>query len=201
MTISIQNRPRVGTIWMVLFCGMILSGPMLATDYLEEGDAQNGARTWAENCNRCHNARDPQDLRDDQWTTSVFHMRVRAGLTGKQTRDVLEYLQTANNWPVSLSTEVAQAGSGTARSGEEVYGRVCVACHGADGKGTVPGAPDFTDADGPMAQSDAILLEHIRDGFKSPKSPMAMPPRGGDPNLNQGEMEAVLEFMRKSFSD
>ncbi len=141
-------------------------------------------------------------MRDDQWTTSVYHMRVRAGLTGKQTRDVLEYLQTANNWPVDTVTVAAGSeDEGNHRSGEEAYGQVCVACHSADGKGSVPGAPDFTDPDGPMAQSDSILLDHIRNGFKSPNSPMAMPPRGGDPNLSQAEMEAVLEYMRDSFGN
>lgn len=202
MNFNVRINARVATNMVILLTGLVVSTVTNATDYLDEGDAQLGARTWAENCVRCHNARDPQDLRDDQWTTSVYHMRVRAGLTGKQTRDVLEYLQTANNWPVDIVSVAARSEvDGDHRSGEETYGQVCVACHSANGKGSVPGAPDFTDPDGPMAQPDSILLDHIRNGFKSPKSPMAMPPRGGDPNLSQAEMEAVLRYMRDSFGN
>lgn len=55
-----------------------------------------GAKTWSENCARCHNMRDPKELRDDQWRAAVAHMRVRAGLTGQETRDVLKFLQESN---------------------------------------------------------------------------------------------------------
>lgn len=55
-----------------------------------------GARAWAEQCARCHNIRDPKELRDDQWRVVVTHMRVRAGLTGEQTRDILRFLQESN---------------------------------------------------------------------------------------------------------
>ena len=55
-----------------------------------------GARAWAEQCARCHNMRDPRELRDDQWRAVVTHMRVRAGLTGEQARDILRFLQEGN---------------------------------------------------------------------------------------------------------
>jgi cytochrome c1 len=55
-----------------------------------------GAQTWADNCARCHNMRDPKELRDDQWRAVVSHMRVRGGLTGQEARDVLAFLQGSN---------------------------------------------------------------------------------------------------------
>jgi mono/diheme cytochrome c family protein len=55
-----------------------------------------GARAWAAQCARCHNMRAPRELRDDQWRAVVTHMRVRAGLTGQQTRDILRFLQESN---------------------------------------------------------------------------------------------------------
>lgn len=55
-----------------------------------------GAQTWADNCSRCHNMRDPKELRDDQWRATVAHMRVRGGLTGQEARDVLAFLQGSN---------------------------------------------------------------------------------------------------------
>ena len=52
-----------------------------------------GAQAWANNCARCHNMRDPKELRDDQWRAAIGHMRVRAGLTGQEARDILAFLQ------------------------------------------------------------------------------------------------------------
>ena len=54
------------------------------------------AQSWADNCARCHNMRDPKELRDDQWRSVVSHMRVRGGLTGQEARDVLAFLQGSN---------------------------------------------------------------------------------------------------------
>lgn len=55
-----------------------------------------GAQSWANNCGRCHNIRDPKDFRDDQWKVIMTHMRLRAGLTGQETRDILLFLQRSN---------------------------------------------------------------------------------------------------------
>lgn len=63
---------------------------------MTSGDIGRGAKAWAENCVRCHNARDPREFRDDLWKPIVYHMRVRAGLTGQQTRDILRYIQESN---------------------------------------------------------------------------------------------------------
>ena len=76
------------------FC--FASSAALAADFPAPGNLADGAQTWAENCTRCHNLRSPNELRDDQWISSVFHMRVKAGLTGKETRDVLTFIQAAN---------------------------------------------------------------------------------------------------------
>ncbi len=55
-----------------------------------------GAQTWSNHCGRCHNMRDPQELRDDQWQAVMSHMRVRAALSGHEARDVLAFLQASN---------------------------------------------------------------------------------------------------------
>jgi cytochrome c553 len=60
------------------------------------GDYARGVQRWADNCGRCHNIRDPKEFRDDQWKVIVTHMRVRAGLTGQDARDILEFLQRSN---------------------------------------------------------------------------------------------------------
>jgi len=61
-----------------------------------QGDFARGARSWVNNCVRCHSVRDPKELRDDQWITTSFHMRMRAGLTGQEVRDIIKFLQMSN---------------------------------------------------------------------------------------------------------
>ncbi len=83
--------------------------------------------------------------------------------------------------------------------GREVYDGTCIACHGGDGAGVLPGVPDLTANDGPLSNPDAVLIERITDGFQSPGSIMAMPAKGGDPNLTEDDIRAVLHYMRTEF--
>lgn len=51
---------------------------------------------WQENCNLCHNARSSKYYSDEQWDVAMHHMRVRGSLTAHETREILEFLQSAN---------------------------------------------------------------------------------------------------------
>jgi mono/diheme cytochrome c family protein len=57
---------------------------------------QSGAQLWADNCSRCHNIRPPDYYSDAQWTVVVHHMRLRANLTGEESRKITEFLQASN---------------------------------------------------------------------------------------------------------
>lgn len=70
--------------------------PVLADEAKPRGDLGRGAVLWADNCTRCHNMRDPREFNDDQWRVIVTHMRVYAGFTGQDTRDLLAFLQASN---------------------------------------------------------------------------------------------------------
>jgi len=83
--------------------------------------------------------------------------------------------------------------------GKAVYEGTCIACHGPDGKGVLPGVPDFTTANSPLAQPDALLQKHITEGFQKPDSPMAMPPKGGNPSLTEAQIAEALAYIRKTF--
>lgn len=74
-----------------------------------QGDIAAGGLAWTQYCTHCHNLRSPNELRDDQWKTSMFHMRVRAGLTGKETRDILSFIQAAN--ATAARQRVSRAGN------------------------------------------------------------------------------------------
>jgi len=198
-------RVRIFFLIGVLLLAWSLPISVSASQFPEAGDPVAGAKVWAENCSRCHNARDPADLRDDQWISTAFHMRLRAGLTGQQTRDVLTFMQDSNV-PIVIEPLVFEGGpaskaaeAASTLSGSEVYTQTCIACHGDNGKGTVPGAPNFTRSDGVLSQSDETLFSHIKLGFKSPGSAMAMPPRGGNMSLTDSDIQAVLEYLKETF--
>jgi mono/diheme cytochrome c family protein len=84
-------------------------------------------------------------------------------------------------------------------AGEKVFKENCVSCHGADGKGAIPEAPDFTEATGRLVQGDAILLVHIARGFQSMGSDAAMPAEGGNPALSMEDIMNVLTYMKQDF--
>ncbi len=178
---------------------LLSSSFAFAADYPEAGNFSNGSKTWAENCNRCHNVRGPKELRDDQWISTTFHMRVRGGLTGQEARDVITFLQASNTKAVSSSSTQVSAVVSSGGSGKENYSQTCISCHGADGTGAFPGVPDFTDTDGRLTKSDEVLKDHIINGFQSPGSVMAMPPKGGNPNLSDSHVDNVLSYIRKTF--
>lgn len=172
-------------------------GPAQAADQVS---VARGAQTWANNCDRCHEMRDPGDFGANQWRVIVTHMRIRAGLTGAEARDVLEFLQKSGaSEPVSTRPTSSSATVAAAADGKQIYEGTCIACHGADGKGAIRGVPDLTQKNGALSQSDSVLLQRIERGFQTPSSPMAMPPKGGNPTLTEPDLQAVLEYMRATF--
>lgn len=86
-----------------------------------------------------------------------------------------------------------------AKDGAAIYAQNCAACHGADGKGSIPGAPDFTAKDGVLKSADNVLIERITNGFQTNGSPMAMPPKGGNASLTAQDISDVLVYMRQQF--
>jgi mono/diheme cytochrome c family protein len=71
-----------------------LSGTVFASP-AAQGDPDNGAKVWADNCVRCHNLRPPSELSARAWKITMQHMRVRANLTGKEARDTLAFILTS----------------------------------------------------------------------------------------------------------
>lgn len=196
-----SNKTRTKWVyWNICASTALLLSVSLAAAAQGEASAGNittGARQWANNCARCHEMRDPTEFRDDLWRPIIGHMSIRAGLTGDQTRNVLAFLQSSNH-RMATPPEISEIGK-SALGGEAVFNQTCVVCHGANGKGTVPGAPDFTSASGPLAKSDDVLIRHILEGFQSPGSPMSMPARGGNPKLTPADLQAALEYIRQTF--
>ncbi len=89
-------RKHLTTLSLVTLLGAGIPQALAEDRHQPPGDPGRGAMLWADNCARCHNMRDPKEFRDDQWRVIVMHMRVRAGFTGEDARDMLSFLQTGN---------------------------------------------------------------------------------------------------------
>lgn len=99
----------------------------------------------------------------------------------------------------SIVTPAAAAETATIDAGQSVYSQTCIACHGANGKGMIPGVSDLTASDGPLAKSDDVLIASIRDGLVTPGNALSMPPKGGNPALSEADIMAVLAYLRDTF--
>lgn len=100
-------------------------------------------------------------------------------------------------WAGELTT--ASIAHGNAAAGDQVFHGTCVACHGEHGKGIVPGTPNFTKKGGVLSLPDKVLISRILHGFQSDDSPMAMPPKGGNPALTRQDAQNALAYLRQSF--
>ncbi len=87
--------------------------------------------------------------------------------------------------------EVAEV---SAMSGADVYGKVCIACHG----GAIPGIPaigDVADWAPRIQQGREVLYSHAIDGYEDGASGLPMPPRGGNDALSDEEVKVAVDYM------
>lgn len=94
---------------------------------------------------------------------------------------------------------LAESSSGNYENGKAVFETTCFACHGKDGKGAIPGVPDFTKNNNPLSQPDEVLFDHVKNGFQSPGSMMPMPPLGGNPDLTDQDVRDAIFYLRQEF--
>tara|TARA_R110002095_G_scaffold214000_1_gene205383 strand:+ start:4963 stop:5337 length:375 start_codon:yes stop_codon:yes gene_type:complete len=97
---------------------------------------------------------------------------------------------------VSVSSTLAISSS---KLGEKVYNDTCVACHGEDGKGTIDGVPDLTQAEGRLTKKDVVLINSIKKGLETSASSLSMPAKGGDDEMTDQGAKSVLGYMRQKF--
>ena len=85
---------------------------------------------------------------------------------------------------------------GDPEAGAQVYQRVCVACHAADGRGNggLTGG-NFVDDETRLAKGNEELLASIRDGILDATPPM--PAQGAA--LSDQEMRDALAYIRHEF--
>lgn len=65
-------------------------------DVPDPAQIARGAKSWAQQCGRCHNLRSPSELTDEEWLVSTTHMRVRGNIPGNVIRDIQAFLRSSN---------------------------------------------------------------------------------------------------------
>jgi len=117
----------------------------------------------------------------------------------RTSQSVREIVFIALSLPALLLTGTASASTHGPNEGTAIYTRTCLACHGSDGAGTMPGIPDLTEKNGPMSKSDEVLLESILKGIETESAPTPMPPMGGEEEMTRSSARSVLEYIRREF--
>lgn len=78
-------------------------------------------------------------------------------------------------------------------TGPQVYNQACFACHSTPGIGA-PILGDQAEWEARVAQGMDTLIEHALNGFVG-ETGVAMPAKGGQPNLSDDEVIAAVEYM------
>jgi disulfide bond formation protein DsbB len=96
--------------------------------------------------------------------------------------------------------DAAAVAAGDASAGEKVFNQSCIACHGEGGVGVTGLGKDMTTSEFIAGQSDEELLAFVKQG-RDPSDPanttgVAMPPKGGNPALNDEQLLDVIAYIR-----
>ncbi len=169
---------------------LVLLAPTLA---IAEEDQIDGARVYAETCNRCHNFRSPVEFDDAQWAVVTTHMRIIGGLPGDEVRAVLEYLRANNNPPrrpraTLTRVKPSPPGDPVARGRALVLQKGCIGCHVVEGLGGTMGPK----LDGiAQRRSESFVLRQLQNP-QGNKPGSLMPNRALAPE----EIEAIWAYLR-----
>ena len=112
---------------------------------------------------------------------------VRREDTGATDAQVLSRIK-----PVGEVTLAGATGARASMSGEQVFQAVCKTCH----EPGIAGAPKVGDKAawaGPIKKGYETLVQHALNGFQ--EAGKVMPPRGGNPDLSDIEVESALVYM------
>ena len=83
----------VGAAAFMVGCGSSPTGPSAGPSTRPAVADRGRTQMWAENCNRCHNARPASWYSRREWANAMHHMHVRGYLTGDETRAITEFFR------------------------------------------------------------------------------------------------------------
>lgn len=84
-------------------------------------------------------------------------------------------------------------------SGESLYLQNCMVCHADDGSGSMPGVLDLDKNRSWSTITVSELLARLKKGIQGSESGVSMPPKGGNANLTDNDLEKIILYMRESF--
>ena len=95
-----------------------------------------------------------------------------------------------------LAATIGFAASAMASDGAAIYKAKCVACHGAEGKGT-PMGPGFAESEFIASTDAAVIAEVITKGRNGAEKhyknfAMGMPPQ----KLDEADLNALVEYLK-----
>ncbi len=84
--------------------------------------------------------------------------------------------------------------------GENLFAGTCSACHGPDAKGLPNLGKDLTTSEYVQDSSDEELVVLLKEGRPSGHelntTGVDMPPKGGNPSLNDDDLQALVAYVR-----
>jgi mono/diheme cytochrome c family protein len=84
--------------------------------------------------------------------------------------------------------------------GQKVYRGTCISCHGGDGRGVQGNGKDLVRSAFVRDHDDDFLVEFLKKGrdLNDPlnTTKILMPPKGGNPVLNEDDLYDVVEYLR-----
>jgi disulfide bond formation protein DsbB len=101
---------------------------------------------------------------------------------------------------VAQAAEQPDAPVGDAEKGKQLFVASCSACHGPNGEGVQGLGKDMQHSEFVAGLSDEELLAFLKVG-RDMSDPLnttgvAMPPKGGNPALNDEQLTDIIAFMR-----
>jgi disulfide bond formation protein DsbB len=99
----------------------------------------------------------------------------------------------------SMTTTTTEADPDAIAQGQQLYIVTCAPCHGADARGTPNLGPSLVESLIVQGQTPAEALAFIRAGHPAEdpnnKSGIPMPPSGGNPNLTDDNILAIITYL------
>jgi cytochrome c oxidase subunit 3 len=100
----------------------------------------------------------------------------------------------------ALASASKPAGHGDAENGKQLFGMTCIACHGPTGAGIPNLGANLRESKFVSEQTDDGLVNFIKQG-RQPGDPktvlnLVMPPKGGNPTLDDAGLRDVVAFLR-----
>ena len=113
--------------------------------------------------------------------------------------------KSSGAWVAMKPTEGAPPKPGDPQHGRELFGMTCIACHGPSGAGIPHLGANLRESKFVAGKTDAQLVEFLKKG-RQPGEPgsvlgLMMPPKGGNPALDDASLRDIVAFIRSLQAD